>query len=492
MEAHRHTGLSYDDVSMVTQYADFLPADADPSSFLTPAIRLNVPFVSAAMDTVTEADMGIAMALAGGIGIVHKNLPPHDQRMEIKRIKFYLNGFLTKARTIEPGQTLAQVEDWKREKGFRFSSFPVLDGNRRLLGIVTGQHFRYARTMDAKVDDVMERDPVTAAVGTTIGQAFDIMVDNRISILPVVDDAGVFHGLYSFKDVRRILSTDSPNQCVDDSYSLRAGAAIGPSDFERVETLLETDVDVLVVDTAHGHSKGVLEMVRWIKQHRPEQQVVAGNVASAEGAVALADAGADAVKVGVGPGSICTTRVIAGVGVPQFSAVYMAARALRGQPVGVIADGGIRYSGDVAKALAAGATAVMMGSVLAGTDESPGERVLISGRQYISYRGMGSLGAMSQRHGSADRYGQRGAAAPKLVPEGIEGLVPYAGRAEAVLHQFTGGLRASMGYNGCRTIPELQERARFVRVTASGKRESHPHDIHHMKDAANYHGRDED
>jgi IMP dehydrogenase len=486
MEASAHVGLTYDDVSLVTRHADFLPSDADTSSRLTPAIRLNIPFLSAAMDTVTGAEMGIAMALAGGIGIIHKNLPPVEQRAEVKRVKFYLNGYLTKARTVAPGQTLAEVLAWKNEKGFRFSSFPVLDDDRRLLGIVTGMHFRYARSLDVKVADAMQRNPVTAPEGTTLRQAYDILLDHRISILPVVDAAGVFRGLYSFKDVRRILSQESPDQCVDANYTLRSGAAVGARDFERIETLLETAVDVLVVDTAHGHSAGVIDTVRWIKERWPDQQVVAGNIASDEGAVALADAGADAVKVGVGPGSICTTRVIAGVGVPQFSAVYMAARALRGRPVGIIADGGVRYSGDIAKALAAGATCVMMGSALAGTDESPGERVLVSGRQYVTYRGMGSMGAMNQAHGSADRYGQKGAASRKLVPEGIEGLVPYIGPAGVVLHQFVGGLRASMGYCGCRTVAELQERARLVRVTEAGKRESHPHDIHFVKDAPNY------
>ncbi|MBX3730366.1 MAG: IMP dehydrogenase [Candidatus Sumerlaeia bacterium] len=489
MEANRFTGLTYDDVSLVTQYADFLPRDANTATHLTERIRLNIPFVSAAMDTVTGADMGIAMALAGGLGIVHKNLPPADQRGEIKRIKFYLNGFLAKARTVAPGQTLAEVQTWAAEKGFRFSSFPVLDDERRLLGVITGTHFRYARTLDVPVADVMEREPVTAPPGTTIRQAHEIMLEHRISVLPIVDGDGIFQGLYSFKDVRRILGQGSPNQCVDEAYSLRAGAAVGPSDHERVEVLLETKVDLLVVDTAHGHTKGVLDMVKWIKSRWPEQQIVAGNVASEEGAIALADAGADAVKVGVGPGSICTTRVVAGVGVPQFTAVYLAARALRGRPVGIIADGGIRYSGDVAKALAAGATAVMMGSILAGTDESPGERVLVGGRQYVTYRGMGSLSAMAL--GSADRYGQKGTSSGKLVPEGVEGLVPYVGPAGAVLDQFSGGLRASMGYCGCPSVNDLQTRARFVRVTEAGKRESHPHDIHFLKDAPNYRTREE-
>ncbi|CAN5465497.1 IMP dehydrogenase [soil metagenome] len=486
MEHHRFTGLTYDDVSMVTQYADFLPADTDLSSQLTRGIRLNIPFVSAAMDTVTESHMGIAMALAGGIGIIHKNLEPTAQRTEIKKVKYYLNGFLVKARTIDASMTIGDVERMKEEKGFHFSSFPVLDENRKLLGIVTASQFRYAASPETRIADIMVRNTVTARPETTLREAYDILLRHKISILPVVEADGSFRGLYSFKDVSRIIRMESPLQNVDERYSLRVGAAVGPADHERIECLLDTNVDALVVDTAHGHSKGVIDMVKWIKSRWPEQQAIAGNVAAAEGARALADAGADAIKVGIGPGSICTTRIVAGVGVPQLSAVYTCARELRGSGVPVIADGGIKTSGDVAKALAAGASSVMMGSVFAGTDESPGERVLISGRQYISYRGMGSIGAMAQRHGSADRYGQKSVASQKLVPEGIEGLVPYSGPVAGVLHQFSGGLRGSLGYNGARNLEILRNTARFVRVTESGKRESHPHDIEFVKDAPNY------
>ena len=487
MDHHRFSGLTYDDVSLVTQFADFEPSQADLGAQLTRGIRLNIPFVSAAMDTVTEAQMGIAMALAGGIGIVHKNLDAGSQRTELKRIKYYLNGYLVKARTITPELTLAEVQRMKEEKGYHFSSFPVLSEDRRLLGIVTGSQFRYASNPETtRVADIMVTNTVTAKPSTTLREAYEILARHKISILPVVDAQGYFQGLYSFKDVSRIIRQENPMQSVDDRYSLRAGAAIGPFDHERVECLLETRVDVLVVDTAHGHSRPVLDMVKWIKQRYPEQQVIAGNVAAGEGARALADAGADGVKVGIGPGSICTTRVVAGVGVPQLTAVYECSKALRGTGVPVIADGGIRTSGDAAKALAAGGSTVMMGSIFAGTDESPGERVLIGGRQYVTYRGMGSLGAMSRRHGSADRYSQKGIEARKLVPEGIEGLVPYSGPVGSVLHQFTGGLRASLGYNGTRTIAELQSRARFVRVTEAGKREAHPHDVEFIKDAPNY------
>ena len=487
MEHSRHFGLTYDDVSLVTQYADFLPSETDLTTPLTRGITINAPFLSAAMDTVTEADMGIAMALAGGIGIVHKNLDPAAQRTEVKRVKFYLNGFLVKARTISPDMTVGEVDQWKREKGFQFSSFPVLDENRKLLGVVTGSQFRYCESPEDKIRDLMVTDMVTAPPGTTIQQAYETLLKHKISILPVVEPDGTFDGLYSFKDVRRIIQEKNGMQCVDDLYSLRVGAAVGPKDYERVECLEETFVDVLVVDTAHGHTRGVVDMIKWIKQHWPEQQVIAGNVATGEGARTLVDAGADGIKVGIGPGSICTTRVIAGIGVPQFTAVYQSAKALRGTGVPIVADGGIKQSGDVPKAIAAGASTVMMGSVFAGTDESPGERVLISGRQYIAYRGMGSLSAMGQTFGSADRYSQSGVQSQKLVPEGIEGLVPYSGSVNGVLNQYLGGLRASLGYNGCRTIKDLQSGARLVRVTEAGKREAHPHDVEFVKDAPNYH-----
>lgn len=486
MEHHRFMGLTYDDVSLVTQYADFLPAETDLSTQLTRDIRLNIPFVSAAMDTVTESGMGIAMALAGGIGIVHKNLEPTAQRTEVKRVKFYLNGFLVKARTVSPEMTVDEVEELKQQKGFHFSSFPVLDDDRKLLGIVTGSQFRYAESGSIRIRDLMVKNTVTAKVGTTIKQAYDTLLKHKISILPVVEEDGTFAGLYSFKDVRRILQQENTMQCVDDRYSLRVGAAVGPADHERVECLKETFIDVLVVDTAHGHSRGVIEMVKWIKQKWPEQQVIAGNVATGEAATELVKAGADGIKVGIGPGSICTTRVVTGVGIPQLTAVYQAAKALRGTGVPVIADGGVKQSGDIPKSLGAGGSCVMMGSVFAGTDESPGERVLIQGRQYVAYRGMGSLGAMTQQFGSADRYGQKDVTSRKLVPEGIEGLVPYSGPIAAVLHQYTGGLRSSLGYNGCRTIEEMQRRAHFVRVTPAGKREAHPHDVEFVKDAPNY------
>ncbi|HOE95509.1 MAG TPA: IMP dehydrogenase [Candidatus Sumerlaeota bacterium] len=486
MEHFRHTALTYDDVTLLTQYADFLPADTDLRTRLTRNIELNVPFVSAAMDTVTEAEMAIAMALQGGIGIIHKNLKPTTQRSNIKRVKYYLNGFLTKARTMEPDQTVADVMRIKAEKNWSFHSFPILDDNRRLLGIITGRELKYCNNPKTPIRELMISQPVTGPEGTTIEEAYATLCRHRISILPIVKPDGTFLGMYCFKDVKEILTGSHPLYNRDEQHKLRCGAAVGPNTYERVEILMESPVDVLVVDTAHGYSAGVIEMIRWIKRHYPRVDVIGGNVATAEGARALIDAGADGVKVGVGPGSICTTRVVAGVGVPQLTAVYECARAARGTGVPIIADGGIRYSGDVAKALAAGASSVMMGSVLAGTDEGPGERVLYHGRQYVIYRGMGSIEAMAQRYGSADRYGQAQTTPEKLVAEGIEGMVPYAGSVNDVLAQFIGGLRNALGYNGCRTIPELQERARMVRVSDAGRRESHPHDITLTKDAPNY------
>ncbi len=485
-EHFKYTGLTFDDVTLVTQYADFLPADTDLSSKITRNVGLNIPFASAAMDTVTESKMAIVMALHGGIGIIHKNLDPHTQRTNVKQVKFYLNGFLEKARTAHPDQTLGELFKLKEEKDWTFSTFPVVDDERRVIGMITSRDIKYADSPDEKLSDIMIKDPRTAPSGTTLPEAFKIMRQHKISVLPIVDDNGVFEGMYCYKDVEDILQGNHPLYNRDSEHQLRCGAAVGPNTHERVECLMETKVDVLVVDTAHGHTKGVIDMVKWIKSHYDNVDVIAGNVAAPEGAKALIDAGADGVKVGVGPGSICTTRVVAGVGVPQITAVHECAKIARDAGVPIIADGGIRHSGDVAKAIVAGASAVMMGGVLAATDEGPGERVLYNGRQYIVYRGMGSMGAMTQRFGSADRYGQLGVVADKMVPEGIEGMVPYAGSASQVLAQFIGGLRSSLGYNGCRTIQDMQQRGRFKHVTQAGVRESHPHDITMTKDAPNY------
>jgi IMP dehydrogenase len=482
----KHTGLTYDDVTLVTQYADFLPADTDLTANLTRRVSLNVPFVSAAMDTVTESSMAIAMALNGGIGIIHKNMDPVTQRTHVKRVKFYLNGFLKKARTMGPTDTVEDLYRARDEKGWSFHSFPILDADRKLLGMVTRRELKYCDNPATPLREIMIPDLMTAPVGTTIDQAYAFMKKHKISILPVVDENGILDGMYCYSDVEDILKGHHPLYNRDDQHQLRCGAAVSPNGYDRVGCLMEARLDVVVIDTAHGHTKGVIEMVRWIKKNYPAVDVVAGNVAAAEGAKALVEAGADGIKVGVGPGSICTTRVVAGVGIPQITAIYECARVAAQAGVPVIADGGIRHSGDVAKAIAAGAGSVMMGRTLAATDEGPGERVLFQGRQYVTYRGMGSLSAMTQRFGSADRYGQAGVAAEKMVPEGVEGMVPYAGSVNEVLDQYIGGLRQSLGYNGCRTIPELQERARFKRITAAGVRESHPHDVTLTKDAPNY------
>jgi len=438
------------------------------------------------MDTVTESSMAIVMALCGGMGIIHKNLDPHTQRLNVKRVKYYLNGFLKKARTLSPEMTIADVYKLKQENKFTFSSFPVVDANKKLLGIITGRELKYIESESTKIKDIMIKKPVTAPIGTTIEEAFKILLDNKISILPIVSDEGIFDGMYCFKDVRSILKGSHPLYNKDSEHRLRCGAGVGPKDFERVEYLLETAIDVIVVDTAHGHSKNVIEMIKWFKRKFTGVDIVAGNVATGDAVEDLIKAGADGIKVGIGPGSICTTRVVTGVGIPQITAIYECAKSSAGR-VPIIADGGIKYSGDVPKALVAGADCVMMGASLAGTDESPGEKILYQGRQYVVYRGMGSLPALQMKYGSRDRYAQEDISdSGKLVPEGIEGMVPYAGSVNDVLNQFIGGLRHALGYSGRRNINELKENGKFIRVTEAGRREAHPHDVIITKDAPNY------
>lgn len=485
MEAFPFEGITFDDVSLITQYADFLPGETDITSRLSLNVRLSIPFISAAMDTVTEADMAIAMALQGGLGIIHKNLEPGRQASDVRRVKHYLNGLIGKPITFNINQTLAEIEMRRREKGYGFSGFPLLDDSGALAGILTSRDIKFAPDKSARAGDIMTRKVITADESTDLRQAYEIMQRNKIGKLPLVKN-GKLTGLYSYADVADLIENTRPLYNRDASHRLRAGAAVGPGDYDRVSALAEAEVDVLVVDTAHGHSKGVLDMVAWIKQNYPQIDVIGGNIATGEAAIALRDAGADAVKVGIGPGSICTTRVVAGVGIPQISAIYNAAAALKGS-IPVIADGGIRHSGDVAKALVAGASSVMMGSVLAGTDESPGEKILYEGRQFVVYRGMGSLDAMKSREGSRQRYGLLNETSDDdLVPQGIEGVVPYAGKVDKVLKQYSGGLQASLGYCGCRTIPELQENGQFVRVSHAGVLESHAHDIKITKEAPNY------
>ena len=484
MAAYANEGLTFDDVSLVTRYADFLPRDADITTRLTRGITLRIPFLSAAMDTVTEHSMAISMAMLGGIGVVHKNLSVEQQSREVELVKNHLNGLIPNPVTFHVSDTLRHVRETRMAKGYKFSGFPILDESERLAGILTAFDFKFARNENALVRDVMVKNVITAPSDTTLNAAFEIMRRHKIGKLPLVKD-GRLLGLYSYSDVRMLMENEAPQYNRDSKHRLRVAAAVGPGDKERVEALARCEVDVFVLDTAHGHSSGVLEMCRWIKRHFPEIEVIAGNIVTHEAALALRDAGADAVKVGVGPGSICTTRVVAGVGVPQISAIHRCALALKGE-IPIIADGGIRYSGDVPKAIAAGADAVMMGSILAGTDESPGEKIIHQGRQYVLYRGMGSLSAMKTSTASRERYGQAEADEDELVPQGVEGMVPYNGKVEKVMAQFCGGLCVALGYCGCRTLAELQKHGMFVRVSPAGVREAHPHDIRIIKDAPNY------
>ena len=478
--------LTFDDVLLVPAYSSVLPRDVSLASKLTRDISLNTPLVSAAMDTVTEGRLAIAMASEGGIGIIHKNLKPSEQAREVAKVKRYESGVLRDPITIGPDMTLRQVIQLSREHGF--SGFPVLVG-KEVVGIITNRDLRFEEDLDAPVKTKMtpRERLVTVKEGCSLEEAKRLMSQHRLERVLVVNDQFELRGLITVKDILK--ATEHPNACKDSEGKLRVGAAVGvgPDNDERIELLVRAGVDVIVVDTAHGHSQGVLDRVKWVKKNYSHVQVIGGNIATGEAAKALADHGADGVKVGIGPGSICTTRIVAGVGVPQITAIVNVAAALKGTGIPLIADGGVRYSGDVAKALAAGASSVMMGGMFAGTEEAPGEVFLYQGRSYKSYRGMGSLGAMAD--GSADRYFQSDivANAEKLVPEGIEGQVPYKGSVLAILHQLTGGIRSSMGYLGCKTITELHEKANFVEITSAGVRESHVHDVKITKESPNYH-----
>ncbi|MCF7847804.1 MAG: IMP dehydrogenase [Kiritimatiellales bacterium] len=484
MNTFAFEGLTFDDVSLITQYSDFLPGDTDISSRLTTNINVNIPFISAAMDTVTEVNMANSMAMLGGIGVIHKNLDPEEQADHVDRVKHFLNGLITDPITFNVNQTIAAIQQRRVEKGYSFSGFPVLDDDAKLVGILTSKDIRFSKSPSALAADVMTQNVITAEDDTNLQQAYDIMQEHKIGKLPLVRD-GKLTGLYSYADVKSLIENEEPLYNRDSKYRLRVAAAVGPGDYERSEVLNSVDVDILVVDTAHGHSKGVLDMVAWIKKKFPHIDVIGGNIATGEAALALRDAGADAVKVGIGPGSICTTRVVAGVGIPQITAIYSCAKALKGS-IPVIADGGVRNSGDIAKALVAGADTVMMGSVLAGTEESPGEKIIYEGRQFVIYRGMGSIDAMKSREGSRQRYGLSGVKEEDLVPQGIEGMVPFAGTVSKVMKQYCGGLQASLGYCGCHTIKELQENGRYVRVSAAGAAEGHAHDVKITKEAPNY------
>jgi IMP dehydrogenase len=477
--------LTFDDVLLVPAYSAVLPRDTNLKSQLTRAIRVNIPLVSAAMDTVTEGRLAIAMAQEGGVGFIHKNLPPRDQAREVSKVKRFESGVLRDPITIPPHMKIRDVIALTVQHGI--SGFPVVEG-KKVVGIITNRDLRFEEELDAEVRSKMtpREKLVTVGEGAALEDAKRLMNRHRLERVVVVNDAFELRGLITVKDIQK--ATEHPDACKDEQGKLRVGAAVGVGEDteERCELLAAAGVDVLVVDTAHGHSRGVLDRVRWVKTHFPQIQVIGGNIATGEAARALIEAGADAVKVGIGPGSICTTRIVAGVGVPQITAIDNVARALEGTGVPLIADGGIRYSGDIAKALAAGAYTVMMGGLFAGTEEAPGEVILFQGRSYKAYRGMGSIGAMQD--GSADRYFQDGENpnAEKLVPEGIEGRVPYKGSVLAILHQLTGGLRASMGYCGCASIDAMRANAEFVEITAAGIRESHVHDVQITKEAPNY------
>ena len=478
--------LTFDDVLLQPAYSEVLPREVDLSTLLTREIRLGLPLLSAAMDTVTEARLAIALAQEGGIGIVHKSMTAQAQAKEVSRVKKYESGVINDPITVDPARTVEDVIALTRRKNI--SGVPVVEGDQ-LVGIVTNRDLRYGTQLDAPVSAVMtpKERLVTVREGAAKDEVLELLHRHRIEKVLVVDDDFRLKGMITAKDFQK--ATDYPDACNDERGALRVGAAVGtsPDTDERVAALVSAGVDVVVVDTSHGHTKGVIDRIRRTKQAFPDLQVVGGNVVTADGARALVEAGADAVKVGIGPGSICTTRMVAGVGVPQISAVSNVAEGLKGTGVPLIADGGVRYSGDLAKAIAAGAHSVMLGSLFAGTEESPGEVELYQGRSYKSYRGMGSLGAMSKKHGSSDRYFQDDTdEIEKLVPEGIEGRVPYKGSMVAIVHQMAGGLRAAMGYTGCSNIEQMRSEPQFVRITNAGVRESHVHDVTITKEAPNY------
>jgi len=478
--------LTFDDVLLLPGYSEILPNEVSLQSRLTRKITLNTPLVSAAMDTVTEAPLAIAMAQEGGIGIIHKNMTIEQQASTVRAVKKFESGVVKDPITVTSSTSVREVLELTAAN--KISGLPVVDG-KELIGIVTGRDIRFESRLDTPVADIMtpKEKLVTVQEGATTEAIKDLLHKHRIEKVLVVNKSFELVGLVTVKDIQKNL--DFPNACKDEHGQLRVGAAVGTGagTEERIDALVKAGVDVLVVDTAHGHSKGVIDRVRWAKETYPDVQVIGGNIATAEAAVALADAGADAVKVGIGPGSICTTRIVAGIGVPQISAVANVAGALEGRDVPVIADGGIRFSGDIAKSIAAGASSIMIGSLLAGTDEAPGEVELFQGRSYKAYRGMGSIGAMGQTQGSSDRYFQDiESGVDKLVPEGIEGRVACKGPMTAIIHQLMGGLRSSMGYTGSANIEEMRTKPTFTRITSAGMKESHVHDVTITKEAPNY------
>ncbi len=478
--------LTFDDVLIVPGHSHVLPHTALLNTRLTRKVDLNIPLISAAMDTVSEARLAIALAQEGGIGFIHKNMSPAQQAEHVRQVKKYESGVVSDPVTVRSSATIGQVNELSQRLGY--SGFPVTDEENNLIGIVTGRDVRFETHLDASIETVMTPKSrlVTVTSGTPSDQVLELMHEHRIEKILVVDDAFKLNGLITVKDFQK--AENKPNACKDELGRLRVGAAVsvGPGTDERIAGLIDAGVDVLLIDTSHGHSQGVIDRVAKVRIDYPDVQLIAGNVATGAGAKALADAGVDAVKVGIGPGSICTTRIVTGCGVPQITAISDAVDALAGTDIPVIADGGIRYSGDIVKALVAGASCVMVGSMLAGTEEAPGEVELYQGRYYKSYRGMGSLGAMDQSNGSSDRYFQDSKNAEKLVPEGIEGRVAYKGPITNIIHQQIGGLRSAMGLTGCATIAELNTKPQFVKVTAAGMGESHVHDVSITKEAPNY------
>ena len=477
----RKRALTFEDVLLVPQYSEVLPKEVNLETKLTKNITLNIPMVSAAMDTVTEYRAAIAMARLGGIGIIHKNMDIETQCKQIRKVKKSESGIIIDPIYVYPDATLGEADALMDE--YKISGVPVVDGHNKLLGILTNRDMRFEKDMRKRADEVMTKMPlITAKKGISLDDAADIMHKNKIEKLPIIDDDGFLKGLVTIKDIKKRI--EYPNANKDDFGRLRVGGAIGVGQLDRAKALVDAGCDVLVLDSAHGHSKGIIDTVKKIKETMVVD-VIAGNIATGEAAETLIKAGVDGVKVGIGPGSICTTRIVAGVGVPQISAIDEVAEVARRYGVPVIADGGIKYSGDIAKALAVGASCIMAGSLLAGTEESPGETIMFQGRQYKSYRGMGSIGAMQK--GSTDRYFQEGTAADKLVPEGIEGRVPFRGSIAGIIHQMMGGLRSSMGYCGSKSIAEFWEKAEFVEITSAGLKESHVHDVIITQEAPNYH-----
>ena len=478
--------LTFDDVLLVPSHSQVLPHMAKLQTRLTRGITLNMPLISAAMDTVTEAPLAIALAQEGGIGFVHKNMTPEAQAEHVLRVKKYESGVVLDPVTVSANATIGDTIALSKKMGY--SGFPVVDGENNLIGLVTGRDLRFENRLDEPVSKVMtvKEKLVTVTADTSPDKVMDLMHEYRIEKILVVDDAFRLTGLITVKDFQKAKS--KPNACKDAQGRLRVGAAVsvGPGTDERIKLLVEAGVDVLLIDTSHGHSEGVISKVKAVRAQYPNLQIIAGNVATADGALALADAGVDAVKVGIGPGSICTTRIVTGCGVPQITAISDAVDAVDKLGIPVIADGGIRFSGDITKAIAAGASSVMVGSMLAGTEEAPGDVELYQGRYYKSYRGMGSLGAMNQNHGSSDRYFQSDNSAEKLVPEGIEGRIAYKGPIANIIHQQLGGLRSAMGLTGCATIDDLRTKPKFVKVTSAGMGESHVHDVSITKEAPNY------